>query len=368
MFVLAESDTIKRKTSDEAALRERGALMKKSTVAVLAVVFLLLGALLGYGTHSLIYRERGTVDEGKGAILDTTEDGAGEAHSSGGAEEDTKTPPPYQPFNVDNAMQHIRYLSMSIGPRPQGTVSERKAADYVGSQFLAYGYEEVEEQSFPLKNGLTSWNVYVEDPGSQPAYTIIVGAHMDTIGGPGANDNASGVGVVLELARVFRSNQQAPNLRFVAFGAEEITEGYGKPNHHYGSKHMAAQLAGEKGNVIGMISLDMIGVGSSLYINATMRAPKTLLDLFYAYATKQRNATIFYRQDPGWSDHESFEDHGISAIWLEYRDDPNYHSPRDTFDRISASCIRQVGELVQGFLESLDATACAQLDAASNYR
>ena len=342
--------------------------MKRTTVAMAIIAFLLVGALAGYGAHSLIYRERAASNDETGENSNVTTVSDEGPDSENGNEDVTDTPPPHEAFDPANAMQHIRYLAMSIGPRPQGTTPEIAAADYVRSQLSTFGYTEIAEQSFPLKNGLTSQNVYVDDRGSNPAWTIIVGAHTDTIAGSGANDNASGVGTVLELARIFEVNDQVPNLRFVAFGAEEITEGFHKPDDHYGSKFMAAQLANEHINVIGMISIDMIGVGSSLYVNATVQAPKTLLDLFYAYATQQKNIALFYRQDPGWSDHDSFEVHGISSFWMEYQEDPNYHSTGDTYDRVRSDLVNQVGSLVQGFLESLNADTCAQLDTVSNYK
>ncbi|NPV60816.1 MAG: M28 family peptidase [Actinobacteria bacterium] len=342
--------------------------MKKTTVAMAVVAFLLVGALAGFGIHTLVYRNTASTGEMSGAGSKDNATGGGQPGEPLDEEDNIADAPPRQEaFNPNYAMQHIRYLSMSIGPRPQGTAPEIAAADYARSQFSSYGYSEVREQSFPLKNGLYSQNIYVDDTGSNPTWTIIVGAHTDTIAGPGANDNASGVGTVLELARVFKIIDQVPNLRFVAFGAEEITEGFRKPNDHYGSKYMAAQLSNEDINVIGMISIDMVGVGSSLYVNATLQAPKTFLDLFYAYAT-QRNVALSYNQDPGWSDHESFEAHGISSFWLEYRKDPNYHTAADTYDRIRSDLINQVGNLLQGFLESIDANACTLLDEASDYR
>jgi hypothetical protein len=339
--------------------------VKNSTIIVLVVAALLAGMIAGYGAKSFFAGTEKNVDT-------TTENDNNDnnTNNNDGIVTTTTTPPPREAFNAANAMQQVRYLSMSIGPRPEGTAPDRKTADYIHSEFSSFGYADVREQSFPLKNGQTSYNVYVEDKGTNPAWTVIVGAHYDTLAGkntPGANDNGSGVGTVLELARVFKTNDQLPNLRFAAFGAEEITQGYSIPDHHYGSKYMAAQLAGESENVIGMISIDMIGVGTSLYVNATLLAPKTFLDLFYAYA-REKGVIVSYRQDPGWSDHDSFEAHGISSFWIEYQEDPNYHTPGDTFDKVNPELVSRVGNLVQGFLESLDAETCAYLDSISNYK
>ncbi len=337
--------------------------MRNTTIIILVIAALLAGMIAGYGAHSIFGDEQAKPNpDAEGNVDSTTENDSNDIV--------TTTPPPHEAFNTANAMQHIRYLSTTVGPRSEGTAAERKAADYIHSELSSFGYTDVKEQSFLLKNGLTSYNVYADDIGTNPAWTIVVGAHYDSLGSknsPGANDNGSGVGTVLELARAFKTNDQLPNLRFVAFGSEEITQGYSIPDHHYGSKYMAAQLAGEQTNVIGMLSIDMIGVGTSLYVNATLMAPKTFLDLFYAYA-RQKNIPMTFRQDPGWSDHDSFEAHGISSFWIEYQEDPYYHSSSDTYDRVNSQLIQQVGNLVQGFLESLDADTCAYLDSISNYK
>lgn len=278
--------------------------------------------------------------------------------------------PVYETFDPSRAVEYIRALSVDIGYRPGGTDAEHSAAEYIESSFQEIGYENIHEQSFPLDNGLTSHNIYVEDVGSHPEWRVIVGAHYDSAGGtgsPGANDNGSGIALVLELARVFRANDQVPTLLFVAFGCEEILEGFSRDYHHYGSRYMADHLIDMEGNTIGVISIDMVGVGTTLYANATLKAPSTMTDLFMSFS-QQLGIPIVFRQDPGWSDHEAFEGHGISSVWVEYRDDPYYHSPQDSFDKIDINLISQAGKLMQDFLEGLTIEQCQMLDEASTYR
>ena len=278
--------------------------------------------------------------------------------------------PAYETFNPSGAMEHIRTLSVDIGYRPGGTEAEHLATAYIKDSFRETGYENVHEQTFVLDNGLTSYNVYVEDKGSDPEWTVIIGAHYDSAGGtgsPGANDNASGIALVLELARIFKTNVNTPTLRFVAFGCEEILEDYGKDSHHYGSRYMANHLVDIEGNTIGMISIDMVGVGNTLYANATLKAPSTMTDIFMS-SSQQANIPVVFRQDPGWSDHEAFEGHGISSVWVEYRDDPYYHSPQDSFDKVNSALVSQAGKLIQDFLEGLTPEDCQMLDSVSTYR
>lgn len=345
-------------------------IMKRSILLASACIAVILGFIIGVSTKCINTDHK---DVAGGISTENTAEPLTEESLVSSREEETKAPAPHliEIFDTAKAMEHIRMLSSGIGIRVQGTEGDRRAAEYIREAFRQGGYAEVVTQTVPLPNGGTTSNIYVDSPGSGDGFTIIIGAHYDTIGGtgsPGANDNASGVGVVLELARVFRTNPHYPNLRFVAFGAEEVTPGLGRNDHHHGSRYMAARLGQEPDkNFIGAISVDMVGVGNRLLLNSTLKTPKSLLDLFFAYC-KGQGIIPEFRQDKEWSDHEAFEGHGISSFWMEFYNDPNYHTTADTIDKIEPSLIERSGLLLQGFLESLDHEACRQLDAVSEYR
>ena len=278
--------------------------------------------------------------------------------------------PPYQLFDASRSIAYTSRLTDAIGYRPEGSSAEHQAADFVAMSLSEMGYSNVVKQPVPLPNGATTYDVYTDSPGSNPGEVVVIGAHMDTKGGsgsPGGNDDGSGVGAVLELARVMRTNPHIPTLRFVAFGAEEVLQGYGSGNHHFGSRYFAANLGLMPGKVIGMISIDMIGVGTAFYINATLAAPATFVQLFEGW-TQRMTVPYTFHQDTGSSDHEAFEAHGIPSFWVEYRDDPYYHSPQDVTANLDPALVKQAGHLVQGFIENLDPAACAALDAATIYR
>jgi hypothetical protein len=264
-------------------------------------------------------------------------------------------------------MEHVRQLSVVIGPRVSGTPEEHRAAGYVRDSFSGMGYAEVAEQPFPSGPGLTSYNVYAVDEGARPEWVIVVGAHYDTAdatGSPGANDNASGVGVVLELARVFHERDNLPTLVFAAFGSEEESEEYDKDDLEYGSAYMAGHLEALDGEVIGMINLDMVGVGTNAFIYSTLEDPEGLSDLFLDFA-EDLGARVGYLHDPGdWSDNESFEEAGVSSFTLEWQLDACYHTPRDAFDRIEKTLIGESGELIEAFLAELGAFDCRLLEEA----
>lgn len=278
--------------------------------------------------------------------------------------------PTYQLFDAARSIEYTRQLAEGIGYRPEGSAAEHHAADFFAASLASMGYANVVKQPVPLPDGDTTYDVYVDSPGSDPSEVIVIGAHLDTkagSGSPGGNDDGSGVGAVLELARVMRTNPHIPTLRFAAFGAEEVLAGLGSTSHHYGSRWFAANLGAMPGNVIGMISVDMIGVGNDFYVNATLAAPATFVQLFESW-TKAMTVPYTFRQDAGSSDHEPFEAHGIPSFWVEYRDDPYYHTAQDVAANLDPALVQQVGHLLQGFIENTDAATWQALASSAAYR
>src|SRR4029450_6937362 len=91
-----------------------------------------------------------------------------------------------------------------------------------------------------------------------------IGAHLDAVPvAPGAEDNASGVAVMLQLAAMARQQPPAPPVRFIAVGAEE-PRGSGDALHHFGSRKFVADLSrSERRAIQAMASLDRVGVRAS---------------------------------------------------------------------------------------------------------
>jgi Zn-dependent M28 family amino/carboxypeptidase len=154
------------------------------------------------------------------------------------------------------------------------------AARYVETRFRAAGLEPQGDagsfyQTFPFAAGTTSANVIGrlagrdKDP-AVAAQTIVIGAHHDHLGMPvrggravlypGADDNASGTAVLLELARAFAAAKTRPRrpILFVAFGAEEPGPCL------WGSRHYVAHPPVPVERTIAMINIDMVGRGELL--------------------------------------------------------------------------------------------------------
>jgi Zn-dependent M28 family amino/carboxypeptidase len=155
---------------------------------------------------------------------------------------------------------HVDKLAVEIGERslkrPEGL---HAAAKWISNTFWAMGYEP-QYQQFEV-SGVKQENVILEIRGAtKPQEIVVIGAHYDTVAGtPGADDNASGVAVLLELARLFRGRTPARTLRLVAFANEENP---GTGAETMGSYYYAKLCKERRENVVGMLSLEMLGVYS----------------------------------------------------------------------------------------------------------
>lgn len=253
-------------------------------------------------------------------------------------------------FDANRAFAHLRKI-VSFGPRQTGSAAEDRAAEYVRGQFEALGYATTVDD-VPLPGGKTTHNVVALKPGGG-AGLIVVGGHIDSkLPSPGANDDASGVGVILELARVMRDRGTGPSIEFVAFGGEEMVDA-DPDHHHYGSRAHAFSLKTNRPDErIAMIAVDMVGAGSFFTARSMGKGPLGLAHALRARA-RSRKVTLRYLRDTsryGSADHEAFELVGMPVAWLSWRTDPTYHTTRDTPDHISVPHLATVGKLLLDFL------------------
>ena len=168
-------------------------------------------------------------------------------------------------------------------------------------------------------------NVIGERTGTKhPHRVFIIGAHYDSISdtpfirAPGADDNASGVAAVLEIARVLSSFDLERTVRFAFFSGEE--------QGMVGSRSYASSLAASGDTIVGCLILDMVGWGSES-IALYARTPDDSLALRGQEIAQTLVPDLFVAIEPDsfmrWSDHASFWDAGIQSIlaieqqWIE---------------------------------------------------
>lgn len=263
---------------------------------------------------------------------------------------------PNERFDAQRAFADAVAIT-EFGVRPGGSRQERLAAEYVAGRLREMGYEPL-IQTFALPNGKTSRNVIATLPGYASERTVIIGAHFDTKPpSPGANDNASGCGLVLELARLLEANPAAPRVEFVFFGNEEYLLDAPGDNHHLGSRDHAAKMTEKQvADTAAMISVDMVGYGKKFHVRTMQKGPQTLAEDLLGTASGE-GVRLTYLKDlgkTGWSDHEPYELLGIPAVWLQWLTDPEYHKPGDDADHLKIEPMEVTGEFLLGWIRGLD--------------
>ena len=145
------------------------------------------------------------------------------------------------------------------GPRhPQATPHKLEAAEVlIADEFGALGLA-TERQAFRFRGSIYN-NVVGTLPGSQPDLPwLLVGAHFDTVANtPGADDNASGVAVLLEVARQLAQVKLQRNVQFVGFNLEEPQDVVG--TYRVGSRRFAEPARRERRRYAGVLVLEMVG-------------------------------------------------------------------------------------------------------------
>ena len=281
-------------------------------------------------------------------------------------------------------MGHVRVLGEIIGERNlHRPVALRAAADYIRQVWKKQGFE-VGEERFEIL-GQPCVNVVVEQKGSkQPGTIVLVGAHYDTvIGSPGANDNATGVAILLEMSRALRRETLDRTVRLVAFANEEppyfLTEMMGSRQHA-----RQARTRGE--DIAAMFSLETLGyysnatgsqryplpfgafyprTGNFLGVVGNLSSRQLVMDFlrqFMSVSDFPVEGIATFEGIPGinWSDHWSFWKEGYPALMLTdtapFRY-PEYHSLHDLPGQINGT---EFARAAHGIIRTIRRMAEAQ--------
>ena len=257
-----------------------------------------------------------------------------------------------------------------------------RAAEFIENEFVALGFE-VESQAYGTYSTRVK-NLIVEKHGRNAAKSsIIIGAHYDTvINSPGADDNASGVAGLLEMARLLRDYPNERTIQLVAFTLEE-------PPYFYtgkmGSRMYAKRLKIDKTRVQLMISLEMIGYAGNdmrqTYPFPLMRTlgryPRTGNFIGVVGNIRTRRLVKAVREAirqgcsigveslsaPGFlpplnlSDHSSFWKYGFPALMITdtaFLRNPNHHYPTDTDNTLNYAFLAEVVKGVYNAVITLD--------------
>ena len=252
----------------------------------------------------------------------------------------------------------MRHLAGDIGPREASSASYRKAAAWVQTQLTEAGFV-VRRQRFQVPRGV-SWGVPVDAgasvnliatlPGFDPGEPhLIVGAHLDTVPqAPGAEDNASGVGVLLTVAAAVSHARTRLPVVLIAFGGEE-PRGPTDDDHHYGSRAYVASLEDrERSAIRGMLALDRVGVGAAVPVcSAGSTSDPTQRSALGAGRRAGVPTTACTNRS---SDHWSFVRDGLRGARIGGTSYAGYHSADDVPGVVDQAQLRRTGRLVLSWL------------------
>jgi glutaminyl-peptide cyclotransferase len=266
-----------------------------------------------------------------------------------------KNKPPLT-FNADRAWQDV-LAQMQFGPRTPGSEAHQQVVDYIQAELEKAGWkveiQDTERMGHPIQN-------IIAKRGSGSPW-VIFGAHYDsrliadhdpvltnqTLPVPGANDGASGVAVLLEMARVLpkASDKQ---VWLVFFDAEDQgrIDGW---DWILGSSAYAESLESKPDAVV---IIDMIG-DAKLNIYREKSSDKAITDSIWKTAANLGFADQFINEEKYsiLDDHQPFLELGIPAIDIIDFDYPYWHTTSDTYDKISPASLAIVGNTLITWLE-----------------
>jgi hypothetical protein len=280
-------------------------------------------------------------------------------------------------FSKKRMMDTIGFLSSdALGGRGFGTQGLEQAAEFIAAKFEEAGLEPAGDSAgsfFQVWEDLggsperkaTLRNVIGVIPGKSSehaAQSVVIGAHYDHLGlgwpdvrennrgkiHHGADDNASGVAVLIELARVLaKSLNPDRSVVFVAFSGEEAGK---KGSQHYVTSHKRYPLS----QCIGMINLDTVGRLNKqklLVLGAGTAREWVHILRGVSYVTGVEVETVNEQLDA--SDHTSFHTAGVPAVQLFSGPHLDYHRPSDTNDKIDAQGLLKVAAVTKEIVEYL---------------
>ena len=260
----------------------------------------------------------------------------------------------------DNLESSVRWLE-GMGTRFALAENRRDVAVKIRNRFISMGYFGASLDSFYLEKtiqGVTyktwQYNVIAPVEGMDDDSITVVGAHYDSyasgvnpfVTAPGANDNASGVAAMMEVARIFRGSRIRPEhtVIFVAFAAEELGL--------HGSRYQAEKSAASGDKIIMMINYDMISYianpsANQWYVNIISYDNSADIRDDAAQMCDENSTLISYSDNTfnDRSDSYPYYLNGFKALFFHQGDiEGTYHTPGD---RVSVCNFEYAREIVK---------------------
>jgi peptidase M28-like protein/immune inhibitor InhA-like protein/type IX secretion system substrate protein len=246
----------------------------------------------------------------------------------------------------DSILAYLQQLE-SLGLKNPGSTELEDARDWLSAKYQSYGYTDVVYHDFSYSS-FTLQNIVVTKTGTvQPDVTLIIDGHYDTIGGPGVNDNGSGVAVILEVARLLANIDCQYTIKFINFSAEE--QGL------VGSSAYVTNVAVPQNmNILLVFNIDEVG-GDAALVNNTITCERdegsptgnnaasaaytdTLATITQEYSTLNTQIAHAYG-----SDYMPFEDAGFVITGYYETNESTYpHGPNDILANMDPAYVTEI--------------------------
>jgi glutaminyl-peptide cyclotransferase len=261
-----------------------------------------------------------------------------------------------EPLDFDGGMALAAAKEqVDMGPRHPGSEGHAQVQGWIRDRVGAEGWQVVDQ---PFEYAGVALRNVVASHADLGGPLVVLGAHYDTrpmadrdvarpeAPVPGANDGASGVAVLVELARVLPSDGLACEIRLAFFDGEDSGRIAGW-DWILGSRHMAANLEAEPQAVI---VVDMVG-DRDLRLPREGNSDPALVDAIWSAAQRAGLAAFVDEVGPAMlDDHTPFLERGWPAIDIIDFTYPYWHTTEDTLDKLSAESLGQVGRAIQFWL------------------
>lgn len=273
----------------------------------------------------------------------------------------------------ERAMQHCRQL-VAFGPRYFGQPGWSKQLGYIIKTLSMHGISAKRDTWTDRRELITFSNVRAIIPGKRPE-RIVLACHHDTkctTGHPiarqnfhfvGANDGASGVGLLLAIAPLLKARSNEATVELVFFDGEESLDfDWNNDRALFGSKRfvkrdLEAQGRGEEATIAAMILLDMVG-RADLHIQEELYSDRQLRRICWSAAVAAGQDQAFFRASEGATDdHVPFLLGGIPAMDLiDLNGNPYWHTENDTLENMSPKSLQAVAEVVMTMLPAVESS------------
>ncbi len=294
---------------------------------------------------------------------------------------------------ADNGGTRSRYAwrvrdATLLNGHPPPDAAADMAADWIADELRSYGYSPTEQvfphhafagetraATFRMRNIIAEREAVGADAGG----FILVTAHYDTkasrsdgweqawreMPAPGANDNATGVATVLELARLLASIPLRRSVRFALFSGEELGL--------IGSRHYAHAMRQAEEDIAAVINIDMVGHDSDglydLHVVANRQSRWLLEAVEHLRRFIDSDIALQPRVEPGstFSDHAPFWWEGYSGVLVSEESDakpaerhPTYHTSEDTAEHVNFEYGAEAARVIAGVVALLAEPATPQ--------